>query len=114
MFYFQDLNAYKKAKAYYLEMRRMADLLNLDNSERTQLLRASLCISLNIAEGAGRLSELDKRRFYIISRGSVYECVAVLDLLKDQNVLNNEQYSSLIKQLEELSRIVSGLIRRYT
>jgi four helix bundle protein len=46
-----------------------------------QLERASLGVVLTIAEGAGRRSRKDKRRFYAMARGSACECAAVTDVL---------------------------------
>ena len=47
-----------------------------------QLERASLSVILNIAEGAGRRSRKDKRRFYAMARGSACECAAAVDVLR--------------------------------
>jgi four helix bundle protein len=49
---------------------------------RDQLERASLGIVLNVAEGAGRRSGPDKRRFYEMARGSATETAAIIDVLK--------------------------------
>ncbi|MCU0653299.1 MAG: four helix bundle protein [Candidatus Pacebacteria bacterium] len=38
---------------------------------------------MNIAEGSGKFSKADKRNFYTISRGSVYECVSLMELILD-------------------------------
>ena len=53
-----------------------------DSVLRDQLRRASLSVVLNLAEGAGRRSRAEKRRFYVISRGSATECAAVVDVLR--------------------------------
>jgi len=46
-----------------------------------QLRRASVSVSLNIAEGAGRATARDASRCYAIARGSAMECAAILDAL---------------------------------
>ena len=46
-----------------------------------QLGRASTSIVLNLAEGAGKFSKPDKRRYYLTAVGSTTECAAILDVL---------------------------------
>jgi four helix bundle protein len=50
---------------------------------RNQLLRATSSISLNLAEGYGRLSKADQKRFYRIALGSLREVQACLELASD-------------------------------
>jgi four helix bundle protein len=47
---------------------------------KTQLLRASSSIALNLAEGSGKPSSRDQLRFYFIALGSLRESQAALDL----------------------------------
>jgi four helix bundle protein len=46
-----------------------------------QLLRATMSIPLNIAEGCGKTSLQDRARYHAIARGSAMECAAIFDLL---------------------------------
>ncbi|MCB0355278.1 MAG: four helix bundle protein [Bdellovibrionales bacterium] len=54
--------------------------LKLRGSLRDQLLRASESVALNLAEGRGKPSVKDQKRFFSIAFGSVRECQAVLTL----------------------------------
>ena len=51
-------------------------------SVHSQIDRASTSIPLNIAEGNGKATEGDRRRFFEIARGSALECGAVQDVLE--------------------------------
>jgi four helix bundle protein len=76
-----------------------------------QLNRAALSISANIAEGNGRFTKADRKNFFIISRGSVQECVPLLELARRRRLIDEAQHVELKSQLEEISRMLSGLIR---
>lgn len=47
-----------------------------------QLNRASLSVATNLAVGNGRFTQSDRRNFFIIARGSVQECVPLLELAR--------------------------------
>ena len=53
-----------------------------------QFTRASTSIVLNIAEGAGKLSKGDKRRYYLTARGSATESAALLDVCRRLELLD--------------------------
>ncbi len=75
-----------------------------------QLNRASLSIAANIAEGNGRFTKPDRRNFFIISRGSIQECVPLMELAYRRKLLNSQDHEKLKSMLEEISRMLSGLI----
>jgi four helix bundle protein len=55
-----------------------------------QLERASLSAVLCVAEGAGRRSLKDKRRFYAMARGSAMETAAAIDVLRARHLAPEE------------------------
>lgn len=75
-----------------------------------QLNRAALSIAANIAEGNGRFTKPDRRNFFGIARGSVQECVPLLELALRQGLLEPDRHSQLKDNLEEVARMLSGLI----
>ncbi|MEI8347736.1 MAG: four helix bundle protein, partial [Pseudomonadota bacterium] len=54
--------------------------IKLPHHLKDQLLRASSSIALNLAEGRGKRTPKDQRRFFDIAFGSVREVQSVLDL----------------------------------
>jgi four helix bundle protein len=76
-----------------------------------QLNRAALSIAANLAEGNGRYTAADRRHFFTIARGSVQECVPLLELARRRNLLTTEAHGQMVAELEEISRMVAGLVR---
>jgi len=72
----------KKFRTYSIAVQfyRSSFKLAFPRHLRDQLQRASSSIVLNIAEGAGRRTRADQRRFYVIAMGSLRECQAILEL----------------------------------
>ena len=111
MFDFENLDVYRKAK----ELNK--DVLNflrqnkqIDSYIKDQLKRASISVVINIAEGSGKFSKADKRNFYTISRGSVYECASLLELIFDENQISKEKSVDFYQKFEILSKMLLGLI----
>ena len=70
----------------------------------------STSLTINIAEGNGRFTKADRRNFFGIARGSVQECVPLLELAVRQKLLEVEGHERLKAALEEIARMLSGLI----
>ena len=83
----------------------------LESYTNNQLGRASLSIALNIAEGAGKFSKPDRKNFFITARASVYECVAILDILHDEKIISEEEFQDHLIKADELSRILFSMIK---
>jgi four helix bundle protein len=83
----------------------------IDSYVKDQLGRASFSIVLNIAEGSGKFSKPDRRNYFTTSRGSVFECVAVLDILCEQETINKDEFKTYVSKADELSRILYTMIK---
>ena len=73
-----------------------------------QLTRASTSIVLNLAEGAGKLSKADKRRYYLTARGSATESAALLDVCLRLRLIGDTEYRT---GKAMVVRVVSMLIK---
>ncbi len=111
MFDFEKLDIYKKAKKFYSANLGLIRGHNLDRIIENQLSRASLSVVLNISEGTGRFGRADKARFYTISRSSIFECIAILDVLKEEGLIEKNTYDAFYEKGEELSRILFSMIK---
>jgi four helix bundle protein len=75
----------------------------------SQIRRASVSISSNIAEGSSRSSRIDFSRFIEIATGSTFETLSLFHVAKDQKFLSEKQYQELSGQGIEIIRMLSGL-----
>jgi four helix bundle protein len=76
----------------------------------SQIRRADLSVHLNIAEGSSRKSALERKRYYEISRGSIIEIDAALDVAQELKYLNNFELTQLEESMIKTFRTLSGLI----
>ena len=111
MFDFENLDVYKKAKAFNSGIKEFIRSKKLDSATNSQLRRASFSIVLNLAEGSGRFTNPDRRNFYIIARSSVFECVAILDILRDEAIVEESAFGEFYRQAEVLSKILFKMIK---
>lgn len=74
----------------------------------SQLRRAAVSIVLNIAEGTSRTKK-DFRHFLDLSRGSIFECVAILNIALNRKYITQSDYDSCYIFCNKLARMISGL-----
>ena len=68
--------AFQFAKRFH----KLCKQLKVPKYLQDQLLRASSSVALNIAEGSGKRTQNDQKRFYSIALGSLRECQAILEI----------------------------------
>ncbi len=76
--------------------------------------RAAVSIPSNIAEGQGRYTRLDERRFLLNARGSLTELETQIIISAKLLFLGDEAASKLLKLASATARPLNGLIRRLT
>ena len=75
-----------------------------------QLRRAALSVHLNIAEGCSRKSQAERRRYFEISRGSVIEVDAAIDIAYNLKYKTEEELKQLGDHLISTFKQLTGLI----
>ncbi len=75
----------------------------------SQMRRAAVSVSSNIAEGSSRNSKSDFARFVEISTGSLFEVTSQAFIAQRQGFIGEEQFRKLYAAAEEQSRMQSGL-----
>lgn len=76
-----------------------------------QLKRASLSVPLNIAEGSGKSSPQERRRFFEIARSSALECSAIINCARTlklaEHTLLDEHRALILRIVQMLSKLTS-------
>jgi four helix bundle protein len=104
----EKLDVYRAALEYVGWAYRYCEGQKGHRHAKDQLLRASQSIPLNIAEGNGKATDGDRRRYFEIARASALECGAVQDVLQVCGALSAEEND---KAKALLDRIVAMLTR---
>ncbi len=116
MFPFEKLETWHKAIAFadlvYTITRKFPD------DERfgltSQMRRAAVSVSSNIAEGTSRFSKVDYARFIEIASGSLFEVVSQAMISQSQGFLTGADYRLIYQAAEEQGRMLSGLRKSLT
>ena len=112
---FKNMDIYKRSKEYikliYEKTSKYPDkeIYNVVS----QLRRSVLSIPLNIAEGYGRQSKEDFKRFLKISLGSSNEVEALLDISKELGYINGEEYREMSRENEEIGKMIYNTIEKW-
>ncbi|HEY3081789.1 MAG TPA: four helix bundle protein [Chloroflexota bacterium] len=75
----------------------------------SQLRRAAVSVSSNVAEGSSRASRQDFARFIEIATGSVFETVSQATIAHRQGLLSEGDCQLLRTKADHLGRMLSGL-----
>ena len=112
-FPFEKMVLYQKSQEWADLAERLATRTRSSTSYGMvdQLLRAANSIPLNIAEGLGRWGINDRKRFFQIARGSVFECVPILSFFKRRQFITIEEYQAAYCLLDELGKMLTSMLK---
>ena len=112
MFKFETLDVWKEAVKFVSEIYGLIKKFpNWETFNLTsQLTRAAVSISLNIAEGSGRKSKKDFQRFVQVSLGSLNEVVTCLYIARDQKYIDPKDFDEAYGRCERISKMLYGFI----
>ena len=96
------LNIYYATKSYPRE-----ELFGITS----QMRRAASSIPANLAEGSMYNSAKEFKRYINIARGSMAELEVWLLLSRDLKYIDNEQFSGLSNDLDEIGKLLNGLLK---
>jgi len=111
-FNFEQLDVYKKALDFSTVIYKVTS--DFPTSEMygiiSQLRRAAVSICSNIAEGSGRYHSKAFTQFLRVARGSIYECVSLMEISLRQKYIKEDFHKDLVSQCTELAKMLNGLI----
>ena len=110
---FTQLDAWRESHKLVLDVYKIVK--NFPSDEMyglvSQMRRAAVSITSNIAEGFSRTTYADKAHFYAMSHGSLTEIQNQLLIAKDVNYISNADFEKLAVQAVIAHKLISGLIK---
>lgn len=110
---FTDLNAWKEGHKLVLGIYTLVQKFpkNEQFGLSSQIERAAVSITSNIAEGFSRYYFKDKMRFYYMARGSVSEVQNLLIIAKDLDYIKEDLFGGLFGLCKSTQSLINGLIK---
>lgn len=76
----------------------------------SQMRRAAISISSNLAEGASRQSKKEFRQFLYIASGSVSELDTQLIICNKLDLIRDERFRNISDELTQIKKMLFGLL----
>ncbi|HZQ10642.1 MAG TPA: four helix bundle protein [Anaerolineae bacterium] len=110
---YRQLDVWRRAIDFVTEIYRLSQKFPKEEQFglTSQIRRAAVSISLNIAEGSGASSNAEFVRFLEIARRSAYEVMTALEIAEKLKYLLPNEKEKLTKEADEISAMLTGLIK---
>lgn len=110
---FEDMEVYKAARGFRVAMyavnRRLPGFEKFELG--SQIRRAAVSLTNNIAEGHGRFHFLDQIKFMLQARGSLQELIDDLNICEDENYLPPPEVAQIKPQGWHVLKLLNGYLR---
>ncbi|MBN2272985.1 MAG: four helix bundle protein [Bacteroidales bacterium] len=115
MFDFEKLDLYQVIREQNTKVLKfILEHGDIDSFIREEWKKASFNIVLNLAEGTGRMVNIEKKSFFTNARGSVFEAVAILDIAHQLELVDKDTFQDFYDGYEKISKMLLGMIRSYS
>ena len=110
---FTDLNSWKEGHRLVILIYGKIKLFPPEErfALSSQISRAVVSITSNIAEGFSRYSTKEKTKFYYIALGSLTEVQNQILIAKDLNYIDKNSFDKIANQTVVVSKLLNGLIK---
>src|SRR3989338_3985470 len=110
---YKDLQTWKSGHELVLQLYKITKQFPKEEQFGlvSQIRRAAVSITSNIAEGFSRRFPKDKAHFYSIAKGSLTEVDSQILIAKDVGYIDDKDFNQIVKQIEVVGRLLTGLLR---
>lgn len=114
MFDFEKLEVYQLMKEQHnkvMLMLRQND--QMDRQVHDHWKNSMLLAVMNLVQASARVNSIEKKDLITISRGYIFECSSLLDLVKSTNGINPVDYQDLYDNYERISKMLLGMYKSF-
>ncbi len=111
---FTDLNVWKEGHQLVIDIYKISQKFPKEEmfGLTSQMRRAAVSITSNVAEGFGRQSYREKAQFYYHSHGSLTELKNQIIIAKDIEYITEKSFNDLAGQANIVHQLLQGLIKK--
>jgi len=114
MFDFEKLEVYQLMKEQHnkvMLLLRQDD--HMDRQVHDHWKNAMLLAVMNLVQASARVNSNEKRDLITISRGYIFECSSLLDLVNSTNGIGSVTYQDLYENYERISKMLLGMYKSF-
>ena len=111
---FKKLDIWKNGIALVQKTYEIAEQLpaNEKFGLRSQITRAAVSVPSNIAEGCGRNSQIEFKRFLEIAMGSLFELETQLIIVNELKLINPIELDATFSLIQKEAKMMNSLIQK--